>query len=106
MVQGASTLAARRGLSPMLVGLVVVGFGSALPELAVALTAAVRGHPALALGSAWGANIVAMSLLLGTALWIAPLTLRSQVLKRELPLLLTATVMTAVLVGGRRALPP
>ena len=98
-VQGASTLAARAGLSPMLVGLVVLGFGSALPELAVALTAAVRGHPALALGSAWGANIVAMSLVLGTALWIAPLTLRSQVLRRELPLMLAATVMTAVLMG-------
>lgn len=99
VVQGASTLAARRGLSPLLVGLVVVGFGSALPELVVAVTAAVRGHPALALGSAWGANIVAMSLVLGTALWIAPLTLRSQVLRRELPLLLAATVMTALLVG-------
>lgn len=99
MVQGASTLAARRSLSPMLVGLVVVGFGSALPELAVALTAAVRGHPALALGSAWGANIVAMSLVLGTALWIAPLTLRSQVLRRELPLMLAATMMTALLVA-------
>ena len=99
VVQGASTLAARRGLSPLLVGLVVVGFGSALPELVVAVTAAVRGHPALALGSAWGANIVAMSLVLGTALWIAPLTLRSQLLRRELPLLLAATVMTAALVG-------
>lgn len=99
VVQGASTLAARFGLSPMLVGLVVVGFGSALPELVVAVTAAVRGHPALALGSAWGANIVAMSLVLGTALWIAPLNLRSQVLRRELPLLLAATVMTALLVG-------
>lgn len=98
-VQGASTLAARWGLPPMLVGLVVLGFGSALPELAVALTAAAHGHPALALGSAWGANIVAMSLVLGTALWIAPLTLRSLVLRRELPLMLAATVMTAVLVG-------
>jgi cation:H+ antiporter len=98
-VQGTSTLAARFGLSPMLVGLVVLGFGSALPELVVAVTAAARGHPALALGSAWGANIVAMSLVLGTALWIAPLTLRSQVLRRELPLMLAATLMTAVLVG-------
>lgn len=99
VVQGTSTLAARFSLSPMLVGLVVVGFGSALPELVVAVTAAVRGHPALALGSAWGANIVAMSLVLGTALWIAPLNLRSQVLRRELPLLLAATVMTALLVA-------
>lgn len=97
-VQGASTLAARSGLSPMLVALVVVGFGSAAPELVVAVTAAAWGHPALALGSAWGANIVAMSLVLGVTLWITPLTLRSRVLKQELPLMLAASMLTAALV--------
>lgn len=97
-VQGASTLATRSGLSPMLVALVVVGFGSAAPELVVALAAATMGHPALALGSAWGANIVAMSLVLGATLWITPLTLRSQVLRRELPLMVAATLLTAALV--------
>lgn len=97
-VEGAAALSARLGLSPMAVGLVVVGFGAAAPELAVALTAAALGHPALALGSAWGANIVALSLVLGTTLWITPLTLRSQVLRRELPLLLAATLLTAALV--------
>lgn len=97
-VEGASTLAARHGLPPMAVGLVVVGFGSAAPELVVALNAASLGHPALALGSAWGANIVAMSLVLGCLLWITPLTLRSRVLQRELPLMLAAALLTAVLV--------
>lgn len=97
-VEGTSTLAARHGLPPMAVGLVVVGFGSAAPELVVALHAASLGHPALALGSAWGANIVAMSLVLGCLLWITPLTLRSQVLQRELPLMLAAALLTAVLV--------
>ncbi|MGM9425609.1 calcium/sodium antiporter [Hydrogenophaga sp. MI9] len=97
-VQGSTSLAARSGLPPMLTGLVVLGFGSAAPELAVALTAATQGHPALALGSAWGANIVAMSLVLGVVLWKVPLTVRSHGLRRELPLLLAATVLTAALV--------
>lgn len=98
-VEGASTLAARTGRSPLLVGLLIMGFGSAAPELVVAVTAASQGHPALALGSAWGSNIVAMSLVLGVTLWIAPLTLRSTVVQRELPLLVAATLMTATLVG-------
>jgi cation:H+ antiporter len=97
-VQGASTLAARSGRPPLLVGLVVIGFGSAAPELVVAVAAAAQGHPALALGSAWGANIVAMSLVLGVTLWLAPLTLRSKVVQRELPLLVAATLLTAALV--------
>lgn len=97
-VRGASMMARRSGLPPMWIGLLVLGFGSSAPELAVALTAAVRGHPALALGSAWGANIVAMSLVLGMTAWVAPLTLRSRMLRRELPLLLLATLLTAALV--------
>lgn len=97
-VEGASTLAARSGHPPLLVGLMVMGFGSAAPELVVAVTAAAQGHPALALGSAWGSNIVAMSLVLGVTMWIAPLTLRSQVVRRELPLLLAASLLTAALV--------
>lgn len=98
-VQAGTSLAARSGLPPLVTGLVVLGIGSAAPELAVALTAALQGHPALALGSAWGANIVAMSLVLGVVLWKVPLTVRSHGLRRELPLLLAATVLTAVLVG-------
>lgn len=98
-VQGGTSLAARSGLPPMLTGLLVLGFGSAAPELAVALTAASQEHPALALGSAWGANIVAMSLVLGVVLWQVPLTVRSHGLRRELPVLLAATVLTAALVA-------
>lgn len=97
-VEGASTLAARTGRPPLLVGLVVMGFGAAAPELVVAVTAAAQGHPALALGSAWGSNIVAMSLVLGVTLWIAPLTLRSRVVRRELLLMVAASFLTAALV--------
>jgi len=98
LVEGAAALATRAGSSPLLVGLVVVGFGSSSAELAVALTAAWQGHPALALGSAWGANIVNMSLVLGLTVLVAPIAARSPVLHREMPLLLAATVLSAALV--------
>ena len=98
LVEGTAALTSRAGLSPLLVGLVVVGFGSSSAELAVAVTAAWQGHPALALGSAWGANIVNMSLVLGVTVLVAPIAARSPVLHRELPLLLAAIVLTAGLV--------
>lgn len=98
LVQGAAALSRQAGLSPLWVGLVVMGFGSSSAELAVALCSAWQGHPALAIGSAWGANIVDMSLVLGVTLVVAPLTVRSAVLLRQLPMLLAATLLTAVLV--------
>lgn len=98
LVEGAVALAHRAQLSPLLVGLVVVGFGSSSAELAVAVTAAWQGHPGLALGSAWGANIVNMSLVLGVTVLVAPITARSPVLHRELPWVLAAALLTAALV--------
>ena len=99
LVEGAAALAQRAGWSPLLVGLVVVGFGSSASELAVAVTAALQDHPALALGSAWGSNIVGMSLVLGVTVLVAPIKAHSPVLHRELPLLLAAIVLTALLVA-------
>ena len=98
LLEGAVALARNARLSPLLVGLVVMGFGSSSAELAVATVAAWQGHPALALGSAWGANIVGLSLVLGVTVLMHPISARSRVLQRELPLLLAATVLTALLV--------
>jgi cation:H+ antiporter len=98
LLEGAVALAQRAQLAPLLVGLVVVGFGASSAELAVATAAAWHGHPALALGSAWGGNIVAMSLVLGVTVLVRPIRASSAVLHRELPLLLAATVLTALLV--------
>lgn len=98
LVEGAAALSRQAGASSLWVGLVVMGFGSSSAELAVALGSAWQGHPALAIGSAWGANIVDMSLVLGLTLVVAPLNLRSTTLLRELPMLLAATLLTALLV--------
>lgn len=97
LLEGAVALARHAQLSPLLVGLVVVGFGSSSAELAVATAAAWHGHPALALGSAWGANIIGLSLVLGVTVLVRPISARSPVLHRELPLLLAATVLTGLL---------
>lgn len=97
LLEGAVALARNARLSPLLVGLVVMGFGASSAELAVATAAAGYGHPALALGSAWGTNIVGLSLVLGVTVMVHPISARSPVLHRELPLLLAATVLTGLL---------
>lgn len=98
-VQGARALARHGRMPPLLVGLVVVGFGHSVPELAVAIWSAWLERPGLALGNAWGAHIVNIGLILAVTALLAPVRLRSQVLRREAPMLLAATALTAVLVA-------
>ena len=100
-VAGASGVAAHRGASPLFVGMVVVGFGTSAPELTVSALAAIEGAPALALGNAWGSNIVNIGLILGLTALIAPLTVRSGVVSREIPMLLGITALAVVLVLDR-----
>ena len=102
-VAGASAVAAHRGASPLFVGMVVVGFGTSAPELTVSALAAVEGAPTLALGNAWGSNIVNIGLILGLTALIAPLTVRSGVVSREIPMLLAVTALAVVLVLDRDA---
>ena len=97
-VAGASGVAAHRGASPLFIGMVVVGFGTSAPEMTVSVLAATEGAPALALGNAWGSNIVNIGLILGLTALIAPLTVRSGVVSREIPMLLGITALAVVLV--------
>ncbi len=83
---------------PLFVGMVVVGFGTSAPELVVSVLAASQGHPALALGNAWGSSIVNMGLILGVTALVAPIRVRSVVLRKELPLLMVVTALSAFLV--------
>lgn len=96
-VEGASATARHFAVPPLLVGMVIVGFGTSTPELLVSALAATQGNPSLALGNAWGSNIVNMGLILGITALMAPLQVRSQVLRRELPLLIGVTLLSAVL---------
>ena len=87
-VTGASGLARSFGVSPMIIGLTIVAFGTSAPEMLVSAMAAWQGNSGLAIGNAIGSNIANMALVLGVAALIAPLTVHSQTLNREFPLML------------------
>jgi cation:H+ antiporter len=102
LVRGASEVASKHGISPLVVGLTIVGFGTSAPELVVNTMGALQGETALAFGNVIGSNISNMGLVLGIAAIIAPITLQGGVVRRELPYLLLATTMiTAMALDGR-----
>ena len=96
-VTGAAALARNLGVPPLLVGLTIVGFGTSAPEILVSAMAAVQGNVGLAIGNAIGANIANIALILGATALIAPLTVQSDMLRREYPLLLLVSVGTFLL---------
>jgi len=88
LVAGASATARNLGVSPLIIGLTVIGFGTSAPELVVSAIATLKGNPGLAVGNALGSNIANVGLVLGVTALIYPLRLESTVLKREYPVLL------------------
>ena len=83
LVRGSSALALRLGLTPLLVGLTVVAYGTSAPELIVSLAAAWKGQPEIAIGNAIGSNIVNIGLILGLTALLCPLRVQLQVLKES-----------------------
>ncbi|MDX1570671.1 MAG: calcium/sodium antiporter [Xanthomonadales bacterium] len=96
-IAGAAATARNLGVSPLIIGLTVVGFGTSAPEMVVSGVAALRGNPGLAVGNAIGSNIANMALVLGVAALIYPLQVHSATLRREYPVLLTVTVASLLL---------
>jgi len=97
LVRGASGLALRLGVSPLVIGLTVVAFGTSAPELAVNIMAALQGRGEVSFGNIIGSNLANIGLILGlTALW-RPLAIHATVLKRELPMMNLATVVVLVM---------
>ncbi|SCY63096.1 calcium/sodium antiporter [Desulfoluna spongiiphila] len=94
-VDGAAATARHLGMPPLLIGMVILGFGTSAPEMVVSGLAATQGNPGLALGNAYGSNITNIALILGVTALIAPITVQSQVLKKELPLLTAITALSA-----------
>lgn len=88
LVAGASATARNLGVSPLVIGLTIIGFGTSAPELVVSAVATLQGNSGLAVGNAIGSNIANMGLVLGAAALIYPLRLESTALKREYPMLL------------------
>jgi cation:H+ antiporter len=97
-VDGASATASHFSVPPLLVGMVIVGFGTSAPEMVVSTIAASQGNPGLALGNAWGSNIVNIALILGVTALISPIVVHSLILRKELPILTAVTGLSAWLV--------
>ena len=76
-VEGSATTASHFGTPPLLIGMVVVGFGTSAPEMAVSALAASQGNPGLALGNAYGSNITNIALILGITALMAPIAVHS-----------------------------
>jgi len=92
-VEGAAATARHLGMPTLLIGMVIIGFGTSAPELAVSAMAASDGNPGLALGNGYGSNITNIALIVGLTAIIAPITMHSQVVRKELPLLLILTLI-------------
>lgn len=93
LVRHAVALARRLGMSPLVVGLTVVAFGTSAPELAATLAAALRGNPQVAYGNVIGSNIANLSLVLGLAALVHPLRTQARFIRREMPFLLIVSLV-------------
>jgi cation:H+ antiporter len=93
LVRGASSLAIRLGVSPLVVGLTVVAFATSSPELVVSIKAAIEGNPGIIVGNVVGSNICNIALILGVAAMISPMSVKTQVIKREIPIMIIVSVI-------------
>lgn len=92
-VEGSAATARHFGMPPLLIGMVIVGFGTSAPEMVVSAIASWQGNAGMALGNAYGSNITNIALILGLSALISPIAVHSQVLRRELPILTGITVL-------------
>jgi cation:H+ antiporter len=100
-VEGSAAAARHFGMPPLLIGMVIVGFGTSAPEMVVSALSAAQGNPGLALGNAYGSNISNIALILGLTALISPIAVHSQVLRKELPILTGVTALAAWQVWDR-----
>lgn len=106
LVRGGASLALRLGITPLAVGLTVVAFGTGSPELFLSVQAAAAGDSGIALGNVVGSNITNIALVLGIAALVRPMHVRSELVKRELPLMIGVTLaLCAMLLDGRLSRP-
>lgn len=97
-VVASAELAAAYAVPPLLIGMVIIGFGTSAPEMMVSAFAAIEGNPGLALGNAYGSNIANIALILGVTALICPIAVQSMVVKKEIPIILAVTGLSVGLV--------
>jgi len=100
-VEGAAATARHAGMPSLLIGMVIVGFGTSAPEMVVSAMAAADGNPGLALGNGLGSNIVNTGLILGITALVAPILVHSKIVRRELPLLLIIGAFAGLLLWDK-----
>ncbi len=98
-IDGASSIARNMGISPLIVGIVIIGLGTSAPEMLVSGAAALQGNPGLGIGNALGSNITNITLVLGFTAILYVLPVQSSLLKKELPLVLATAVLAWVLLA-------
>lgn len=99
-VDNAARLARRCGLSPFVVGMFVIGFGTSLPEMMVSFLSALQGNPSIALGNAYGSNIANILLILGVTAVLRPLAVADDARRRDIPLLFSITLLAGALIAN------
>ncbi|NMG47443.1 calcium/sodium antiporter [Azoarcus communis] len=97
LVRGASRLAVSFGISPLVVGLTVVAFGTSAPEMAVSVGSAINGNVDIAIGNVVGSNIANILLILGACALIAPLLVAEQIIRQEIPIMIGASALLLVM---------
>ncbi|MGS0675930.1 calcium/sodium antiporter [Shewanella sp. 0m-4] len=102
LVRGASQIALRLGLTPLIIGLTIVAFGTSAPELAVSVKSAIAGNSGIALGNVIGSNIANIGLILGITALIRPIKIESQMVRRDIPIMIGASLLfwSLLLDGG------
>ncbi len=94
-VNGSAGIANHFGVSPLLIGMLIIGFGTSAPEIIVSIFAAMQGNSGIALGNAYGSNIANIALILGLTALISPIAVRSEIIRRELPIMLAIMFLAA-----------
>jgi cation:H+ antiporter len=97
LVRGASKLALAWGISPLVVGLTIVAFGTSAPEVAVAVGAVLDGRTDIAVGNVVGSNIFNVLFILGLSALIVPLVVNSQIIRQEVPIMIGASLLLLVM---------
>ncbi|TCK04263.1 calcium/sodium antiporter [Marinobacterium mangrovicola] len=92
-VDGAAATAKHLGMPTLLIGMVIIGFGTSAPEMVVSALASLQGNPGLALGNGYGSNITNIALILGVTALLCPIAVHSQILRKELPVLAAVTLL-------------
>ena len=97
LIRGSSNLAIKIGITPLIVGLIIVAFGTSAPELVVSLRAAIMGNSSISLGNVIGSNIANIGLIIGVGALIKPLTVSSKVIKKEIPIMIGFSILLVII---------